>query len=296
MLLERLGYGSDGIGDSVGRNAFAYICWPNASFLKESILQCIGTGENGYLYFQRYPGSGADTMSRDHVGAIILALYINRDKDELKWILDNLPWRISRKHSQTIDFWLWQKAIKWKSFWISQLFYLLNILFFLIVIPFNWIIRKIIGIKKIDLDNDPKFIKFQEKTWKWYLNKSIYPHFALFLLAWQVKVLPGSWIKWVLQKLLLLESGNIVIDGTLGKKISEEDWKSYKPTTSFIWSRRMDTADDVQLRRMSEWESEFNDLNRGMLDYLYFQVDRIMFEFDDGIVEKVKKKQEIIQY
>jgi hypothetical protein len=41
MILERLGYGEDGIGDSVGRNAFAYICWPDAAFLKESILQCI---------------------------------------------------------------------------------------------------------------------------------------------------------------------------------------------------------------------------------------------------------------
>ena len=295
MILERLGYGEDGIGDSVGRNAFAYITWPDASFLKESILQCIRERDDGYLQFYRYPGRGGDTMSRDHVGAIIVALYINRDKKELDRILDNLPWRISRKHSQTVDFWLWQKSIKWKSFWISQLFYLLNILFFLVVIPFNWIIRKIIGIKRINLDN-PKFIKFREKTWKWYLNKSIYPHFALFLLAWQIKVLPGSWIKWILQKLLLLESGNIVIDGVLGKKISEEDWKAYKPTTSFIWSRRMENSDDIHLRRMEEWESEFNDLNRGMLDYLYFQVDRIMLEFDDVIVEKVKKKQEIIQY
>lgn len=295
MILERLGYGSDGIGDSVGRNAFAYICWPDAYYLKDSILRCIKMGDDGFLQFYRYPDHGADTMSRDHVGAIILAFYINRDKEELKWILDNLPWRISRKHSQTIDFWLWQKSVKWKSFWLSQVFYILNIIFFSIVIPFNWIIRKIIGIKKINLDN-PKFIKFQEKSWKWYLWKTLYPHFALFLLSWQIKILPGSWLKWILQKLLLLESGNMVIDGVLGKKLSEETWKSYKPTTSFIWARRIDNADDVQLRRMNETESEFNDLNRGMLDYLYFQIDRIMLEFDDGIVEKVKKKQEIIQY
>jgi hypothetical protein len=58
----------------------------------------------------------------------------------------------------------------------------------------------------------------------------------------------------------------------------------------------MENSDDIHLRRMEEWESEFNDLNRGMLDYLYFQVDRIMLEFDDVIVENVKKRQEIIQY
>lgn len=296
MLLERLGYGDDGKGDSVGRNAFAYICWPNAPFLKESILRCIKMGDDGYLQFYRYPGKMADTMSRDHVGAIILAFYINRDEEELKWILDNLPWRISRKYSQTIDFWLWQKSIKWKSFWSAQLFYLINILFFLIVIPWNFLIRKIIGIKKIDLDNDPKFIKFQEKTWKWYLWKTIYPHFALFLLAWQIKILPGSRLKWILQKLLLLESVNVVIDAVLGKKISKEEWTEFKPTTSFIWSRRMENVDDIMLRRMTEEESVANDLNRGMLDYLYFQIDKIMLEFDDEIVEKIKNGEEIIQY
>lgn len=297
MLLENLGWGDGGKGDSVGRNAFAYVCWPDASFLKDSILKCIKMGDDGYLQFYRYPGEMADTMSRDHVGAIILAFHINRDRDELRWVLDNLPWRISRKHSQTIDFWLWQKSIKWKSFWFAQLFFLINILFFLIVIPYNWIIRRIIGIKKIDpLTSDEKFIKFREKTWKWYLWKSIYPHFALFLLAWQIKILPGSWLKWILQRILLLESGNIVIDGILGKKINEENWKSYEPITSFIWSRRLENSDDILFRRMSNQESEFNDLNRGMLDYLFFQIDKIMLEFDDAIIEKVKKKQEIIKY
>jgi hypothetical protein len=296
MILERLGYGEDGIGDSVGRNAFAYITWPDASFLKESILQCIRERDDGYLQFYRYPGRGGDTMSRDHVGAIIVALYINRDKKELDRILDNLPWRISRKHSQTVDFWLWQKSIKWKSFWVAQLFYILNISFFLIVIPWNYLIRKIIGIKKIDLDENPKFIKFQEKTWRWYLQKSIYPHFALFLLVWQIKILPGSWIKWALQKLLLLESNNIAIDAVLGKRISEEEWREFKPTASFIWSRRMDSSDDIQLRRLTEEESKFNDLNRGMLDYLYFQIDKIMLEFDEKIVESVKNGQKIINY
>jgi hypothetical protein len=296
MILERLGYGEDGIGDSVGRNAFAYITWPDASFLKESILQCIRERDDGYLQFYRYPGRGGDTMSRDHVGAIIVALYINRDKKELDRILDNLPWRISRKHSQTVDFWLWQKSIKWKSFWVAQLFYILNISFFLIVIPWNYLIRKIIGIKKIDLDENPKFIKFQEKTWRWYLQKSIYPHFALFLLVWQIKILPGSWIKWALQKLLLLESNNIAIDAVLGKRISEEEWREFKPTASFIWSRRMDSSDDIQLRRLTEEESKFNDLNRGMLDYLYFQINQIMLEFDEKIVESVKNGQKIINY
>lgn len=296
MILERLGYGEDGIGDSAGRNAFAYICWPDASFLKESTLQCIKERDDGYLQFYRYPGKGGNTMSRDHVGAIILAFFINRDEAELDWILGNLPWRLSRKHSQTIDFWLWHRAIKRESFWIAQIFYFLNILFFLIVIPWNFLIRKIIGIKKIDIHKNPKFIKFQEKTWKWYLWKTIYPHFALFLLAWQIKVLPGSWIRWLLQKLLLLESNNVVINAVLGKPLSDKEWKSYIPTTSFIWSRRMDNSDDILLRKMNDEESRYNDLNKGMLDYLYYGIDEIMLNFKSEITDAVKNGEGIVGY
>ena len=72
MLLER--DWSDGKGDSVGRNAFAYICWPNETWLKDTILQCVKMGDDGFVQFYRYPGKGGDTMSRDHVGAILLAL------------------------------------------------------------------------------------------------------------------------------------------------------------------------------------------------------------------------------
>ena len=125
------------------------------------------------------------------------------------------------------------------------------------------------------------------------MNKICYPHFALFLLAWQVKVLPESIFKWILQKLLSIESRNIVIDAVLGKQI---DKIKYIPTTSFIWSRRMDNFDDILLRKMSDEESAYNDLNRCMIDYLYFGIDRIMLESPHEIIRSIKNKNQIITY
>lgn len=293
ILLERLGW-SDGKGDSSGRTAFAYICYPNESFLKDAILRCVKVRDDSYIQFYRYPDYGADTMSRDHVGAIILALYINRDFDELDFILKNLPWRLSRKYTQTIDFWLWQKTLFYRDRWHrwswAYCFILLTFVQFALIVPWNFIIRMIIGAKKIDSTN---FVYKKPAKWRRVLNKICYPQFALFLLAWQVKVLPKSIFKWFLQKLLSIESGNIVIDAVLGKKIDKID---YTPTTSFIWSRRMNNFDDITLRKMTDEESAYNDLNRCMIDYLYFGIDRIMLESPDEIIRSIKTKNQIITY
>lgn len=288
---------SEDTQDGIGRNAFAYICWPQHQFLKETLMSCVEQRDDSLVQFYRYPGKGAEDMSRDHVGAIILALYLNRDKEELKFILDNLPWRLSRQYSQTIDFWLWQKALKlekWR-FWISQVFFLLNILIFVFIIPFNWLLRTILGIKKVPIKELP--VEYVEFTgWRKKLKKVIYPHFALFLLAWQVKSLPSSFLKWLLQRLLRLESRNIVIDAILGKKLTQSDYDSFQPTTSFIWSRPIDSTDEIYMSPANETEMKFNDLNRGMLDYFWFGIDKIIENSKDRTIELIKSQQQIIHY
>lgn len=292
MILESLGWGDGGKGDSVGRNAFAYICYPNEGWLKDTILQCIKMGDDGYLQFYRYPNFGANTMSRDHVGAIILAFYINRDKEELKWVLDNIPWKLSRRHSQTIDFWIWHRALKYEKYrwWFSQILYLITILQFVLIIPWNFLIRNFLGIKKINLEKDPKFITFV--GWKKWIHKAIYPHYALFLLSWQIKVLSNSWLKKIVQLLLQIESGNEVINAVLGKKMAWKRW-DYGP---FIWARRMDNVNDVIPIKLIPEQSKYNNLNQAMVDYLYYGIDVIMLEYDDKIIRAIKDKAQIIQY
>lgn len=276
MILEKAW--GDGRGDALGRNAFTYICHPNELWLKDSIMACIKQRDDSFVQFYRYPDLGADSVSRDHVGAVILAFYINNDRTELEWILKNLPFRLSRKYVQTLDFWLWQKSLLNDNRWYQAAFHLLNILMFLFIIPHNFIIRKLFGIKKIkDVDN-----------WKTKklpnIVKSIYPHYALFLLAWQVRITKDSLLKWILQKILLIESSNIVIDAVLGKPITSE----YKPTLPFIWSRRMDVADNIEIRTMTEKEAAYNDLNKAMYDYLRLGLDKIMIEYPKELTQKIK--------
>ena len=285
--------------DGIGRNAFAYICWPNESWLKDTLMTCVKMQDDGFIQLYRYPGKGAETMSRDHVGAIILALYLNRDAEELKIILDNLPWRLSRQYTQTIDFWLWQKSLKlekWR-YAIAQVFFILNILMFLFVIPWNFLMRSILGVYKIPIKqmNMPEdFVEFT--GWKKWTDKSIYPHFSLFLLAWQIKSLPNSFLKWLLQRLLRVESRNIVIDAVLGKKLTKEDYNTFQPTTSFIWASPMDSTVRAYFAPLSEEGSRYNDLNRGMLDYLWFGIDRIIEKSKDETIDQIKNKRPIIHY
>lgn len=290
MILENTSWGF-GEGDAVGRNAFAYICWPNESWLKSSIMQCVKQRDDTYIQFYRYPEYGADTMSRDHVGAIMLALYINQDWDELNWILDNLPWRLSRKYRQTIDFWLWHRTLRYNSRWLGQLFLVTVLVQLVFIVPWNFLWRLILGIKKVRLEELPVEYNWWG-SWKRKANKLIYPHFALFLLAWQVKTIRSSCLKSLVNWLGRIESGNVVIDWLFGKKRTLKDYQSYLPTSSFIWARRVDTADDVELRPLTEDEARFNDLNKGMLDYLYFEIDKI----HPGLFSLIKENNPIIQY
>lgn len=291
MILENVGWGTHGKGDAAGRNAFAYICWPNETWLKDTIMQCVKQRDDSFIQFYRYPGQGADTISRDHVGAIILALYINQDWDELKWILDNLPWRLSRKYQQTIDFWLWQKSLKHKSWWIAQIFFLTVIFQLVLIIPWNWLLRRILGFKIIKPEDVNKPFKPIQK-FRW-INSCIYPHYALFLLAWQVKSLPGSILKWICNQLIRVEARNPIIKRIAGKKLSLEDYENYVPIAGFQWAGTLDRGVFHGLpRKLKEDETKQNDITKGMLDYFWFNIDKI----DPKLMPLLKQSKPIIQY
>jgi len=280
MILENESWDEyKGKGDSVGRNAFLYICQPQLSFLKETLMSCVKVQDNTLIQTYRYPNFGADTQSRDHLGAIILALYINQDWDELSLILDNLPWRISRKYRQTIDFWLWHRSINPKVHPImkkvySNLFILLNILLFLIIIPYNKIIRLILGIyqlKPIYQSTEPN-----KRLDKNILAKTIYPGFAFFLLTWQLKTIPESWFKSGLKRLLSFELLNPVTEHLL--KGSELNENEYKPMIPFIWSGYLDNSSNRSRTVFEDNELKGLDLNKIMLQYLNTPILDIMLK------------------
>jgi len=289
-------------GDSIGRNAFAYIFWPNDPYLKDTLMSCVKVRDDGYVQFYRYPGEGADTMSRDHVSAIILALYVNRDREELLRILNNLPLQLSRRYWQTLDFWLWQKALKAelegktvRRFILRELFLLLNLLMFVVVIPWNFTLRKILGVKRYDTAEIPtREFKLWTGARRWIYQKLLYPHFALYNLVWMVRTLRGQ--NSLLSKLLMLECQNFVLKAALGRKIKKTEYDSYTPTNGFQWAGVFDSGVDRIPRILTEEETLYNDIMKGNLDYHYYGIDDIMLNYDDSIVGFIKSNKQIVQY
>lgn len=288
-------------GDSLGRNAFMYIFHPHESFLKKTLLSCVKVRDDGLVQFYRYPNENADNVSRDHVSAVITALYINQDYDDLKMILNNLPLQLSRQYWQTLDFWLWQKTLKFElggrhllRFIFRELFLGLNLLMFLVIIPWNFLLRFMLGIKQIkDLENQD--FKKQPKWKIWVYQKLIYPHYALYNLSWMLITLKAEGS--ILNSLLRLDAKNFLLKVQLGrkKKITKEEYESYQPISSFQWAGTLDKYIDNVPRLLTEPESRFNDITKSNLNYFYFQVNEAM-RFKPEIIKQIKSNQPIVFY
>ncbi len=294
--------------DGLGRNAFLYINYPNQKWLKESLFKCIKQRDDSFIQFYRYPGKGADHQSRDHVAGVILALYLNKDWKELEFILDNLPWRISRRYTQTIDFWLWQRTLRFElkqkhgiKNLLSYTWLFLILLQSALVIPINFIIRKLLNIRVLNLEDFPNENVQQFKgSLKKILSKLIYPQFSLFTLTFQLMTIKkGSLINKLIRKILIQDinkKNNLVLNYLLSNKpITTTQYNRYKGLTSFIWSRRLDTTDEVYINKMNDNEKQSNDINQSMLDYCYFQLDKILYVFPHTF-EKFKHDKNILDY
>lgn len=284
--------------DSLGRNAFFYIFYPDQLWLKETLLSCIKVRDDGYIQFYRYPPNiGADNQSRDHISAVILALYINRDWEELKNILDNLPLQLSRRYWQTLDFWLWQKSLKAiindekvKFQIFRSLFYLLNLLLFIFVIPFSFILRLILNVKSIK--TFPHTKRLIPKWKKWIYEKLIYPYYALYNLSWMIWSLKLQ--NSVLSQLLSLDlnaQNPVVKRLLLNRKIPKSEF----PINIFQWAGK-ETFFDRDVKRLTPEETKFNDLTKAQLDYHYYEIDEIIQRFNPEVINKIKNNNNLIFY
>lgn len=297
MLLENT-HGK-GMGDASGRVAFAYIFFPQERWLKSSILSCIKERDDTFLQFYRYPGLGADTISRDHVTAIILAFYINRDRDELRWVLDNLPFRLSRRYWQTPDMWVWHRALRYEK-WrypIAVVFYLMTLFQLILIVPWNFLMRLVLNARRIEpVDTDKPFKPINSKIGR-LLIKTIYPQYALFNLAWMVKVLPESMWKSACNFLIRLDARNPMLKVVAGGKMPPDMRSQYVPLGGFQWAGTIDRTHWYGLpRKLTPEESKYNDIMRGMIDYFDLGVDKIMEQSGDAIVEAIKQGKPILNY
>jgi len=255
-----------GIGDALYRTALFYIIYPNEKRLKQAIMSCFIV-EKGVLTIKRHPTINESNVSRDQIAAALIALKINGDIDELSFILNNLPIKLSNKAFQTLDFYLWQKSLLGsKTF--SFLFCLLTYLIFLFVVPFNKLVRKILGFKSVPPEQWT-FPGRMSKT-KQALSKALFPPYAFFLLVWQVYVCPNNRIKKNLKKLLLLEceESNYVLRGLLGEKVITQKLIDTYQSRGLRWTNRLDESCLLSLNPLTQEEKQFNDLDLDLLKYV----------------------------
>lgn len=292
-------------GDSLGRVAFFYIFHPNQAFLKETIFKCIKQRDDGYVQFYRYPNEGADTQSRDHISAVILSLWLNQDHIELKWILDNLPLQLSRRYWQTLDFWLWQKSlkalledrkVKYQIF--RHLFLILNVLIFVLTVPFNLIIKVLLGVRSFNtgqISTSGKDPDVNTKKWRRRLYQLTYPTFALYNLAWMIKSLRLEDTILTLILRLITKKDNLVIRQLLTKTkiITKEEYEGYIPINTFQWAGDLNNLSiDRHIRRLTPEEIKYNDLTKANLDYLYYDIDKL----NPRLIQEIKLNNSPIFY
>lgn len=248
-----------GEGDAIGRTAIGYII-TKSTILRSGIMDCfrMKLTESGkpYLQARRYPTDfdSEYTMSRDHIAYALIALLETGEKDRAKFISSNIRWKISELHSQTIDFWLWHKAATSENIFLTLLWHIFLIPQILLILPINKIGR---GIAKL-----------LNKQWP---TKICFPTYAFFILAWQLRLTRETFVRPLVEYLARfeVEKDNLVLQMLLRKRVDYEDIFKYKSRRGIRWSRRMDTPNKNEMRLATEDEVVVNDLDRGLLFYLY---------------------------
>lgn len=255
----------DGKHDALFRTSLAYLIYGDKKFY-DAIMSCFVL-ENGLLKVYRHRDYGSDTVSRDQIAAALVALKLRGNYHDVKFIVENLKWKLSNRFNQTLDFYFWQKSLLCNRKF-ANIFYIITFFMFLFVIPWNYVIRKIVGLKSVD---QKKFIPdqfFNLSNWKQKAIKMMYPTFALFLLALQIKAAPTTFLKSVVQNLVLLEvePSNHFIRNALNKKSMD---KSYISMRGIRWNDRLDQSNDNGLRLMKRDEIGRYDFDRDLLIFSY---------------------------
>lgn len=247
-----------GMGDALGRTALATIVFNDARMLESLFHNAVDfDNPKGRPIIFRHHWA-PDTVSRDHVAMLLAALYIHGGihRGMGRMLARDLKFRLSDKHVQTPDFWLWTQSLL--KPWVGYVWQIFSILQFAFVVPWNWFWRELTE----DLPED----------WRRVTDKLQYPTYALFVFAWQYYCTPKGWLRTLLGRLARrdAESENYVIRGLLGQDVSYDFVVQYRSKKGLSWSNHSKSASRVPLPVASAKDIEFNDLDGQCLRWVYF--------------------------
>lgn len=228
---------NEGRGDALWRTALAYLVGFERCL--GGIDACIIPGKQ----YCRYPGD-CDTTSRDQIAMAFCAIKL-RNPEDILYFTHNLPWRISKKHSQTIDFWLWVKAIR-GSYYALVAWHAVTFLILCFVVYWNFVIRLVTFVRKYDQHNfPPKEKRDKAPKWKKKLWKLLFPTYALFILSLQLKAAGPSQMTPFIEFLMRLEAekDNYFIQVICGGKAGNYDGMK----GGIRWNNRLDDTNNINM-------------------------------------------------
>ena len=258
--------GNHGYGDSIGRTVRGAIK-PNSSKMMDGPLRCykyVSGSTKPYIQLYRHPIFMSDdkpnTFSRDHYSYLCIGLKHFNMNATLKSIVSGVRWRLSDKFTQTIDLWLWTKAITGNK--------LASLLFFMIKIPMlllnslnNWFWTVYGGFSK-EMDQqsyDNAFPLKLTKRQKWITSDDkfggkvegtlFYPTYALLNSMMQLYVMKDSIGKSIAKVCARPMVGtNTVLKILTGIKVTPEEVYGYKPMKGGRWTTKLNERNDRDTR------------------------------------------------
>jgi len=264
---------NNGEGDALWRTSIAYITYPQEKKYKNGILKAFRKKENGkYQACRCNPKIGEDDVSRDQIILAWTSLYLNNDINELKDLVLNTKYRLSKRYTQTITMWFWSRGIAGNKIYgfIGQFFLTLELC---ISILWNIIIKKLVNYKEYSSDelekmmSEPDFnepwhekgenlkkeflnTKFKEKLWK--IN---FPGYGLHLSSWMNYTGPHNNIWYKLNNWLInidMSKYNLLLKLLTDQNITDEEINNFKPKEEWIWSSRFDKSTRNRLLKIKD--------------------------------------------
>jgi len=235
--------------DSLWRSGISYITYGTTNILN-GLLLAYRLKDNGKYQASRCNHLiDEDDVSRDQIILSIAALKI-RNRPELYDIARNLPYKLSNRYNMTPNLWLWLRGITG-----SKISDYLNQLYMVFELTINILLNKFIKsqIKPIEYSQDELEYRLkhygEEKIrsemlntkWKRFLWKIEFPGYGLHLSMWMVYVSRNSFLKKILQKLILIDadSNNLLAKILCGENVTNDEIQNYKPMEEWRWSQRM---------------------------------------------------------
>lgn len=267
----------NGEGDSVGRNVDMAIALDDPE-IYEAIKQCfIKDPETGKIKCWRHPDfigdPEHDDMSRDHyVNAIIGAMYFG-DDEFLHDLVYNVPYQISPKAKQTIDLWLWARALTGKR-WARILMFWIDVPQMLLMATLNGILS-FIGAFSKEMTEQEYMEKFplEITDWQKKIRKVMYPKYAFGIKCMQIWLVDECVGKILTQWIMRLMTGTNLLNRMLtGQKVTRDQIHNYPPMIGGRLSTNLNEQNDRHMAYADDFCYEEPFLDKALLYRIFEKV------------------------